>query len=801
MLSTQEFLETVVTGDQGFFLLAIGDNETNWKELWFQWPGDISEIVSTAEALKEETNVYFSTYLFNTRSTAKEHVLPTRTIQADLDDADVNNLPVLPTVLVQTSSGRHQGYWLLKEAVDLEVHEIISRKLTYAIPGCDHSGWPLGRKVRIANTYNYKYPEGRQAVTIIAAAQTRAYDAAGLELLPDAPSPVHEHIDNDFLAGPNTIDIGPLNLLETIKDKIPLEVYNGYDSIASDRSIALWKLMCAAFRAGLTREQTYWLARSSANNKFSGLRYNGDRELAKDVLRAESLVTSGIVDSRDIIAQARKIPGSNHDKRQHIYETVAELMDLQGRFLCTPEDNNYFIRADVGRPILMSERAEYLLLLLDMEFGLNPTEPETKYVAAALCNKARTSPNMAQTAALSYYDKEANVLFLHTGRKDVIRITKNAISTVSDGAFDLLFPWANSFQPFKPNFAPLDKPWEELLFGDTASNVIEMPKAEALALLRVWLLFLFFRSEAVARPILAFFGQPGSGKSTAFRKLYAFLYGKNRSLGAVTTAEDFDYAVASEPLVVLDNVDTWERWLPDRLALAASTSDIIKRKLYTDFDTVTLKRQAILAVTAHNPKFGREDVTDRLLILNLKRLEHFVAEGQIVSEITKLRPQIYGAIIHDIQLVLAQEEPEHHDLPQIRVEDFARLGYKIACALGIAEQFKSAIAHIRQEQKSFILTEEVTLVEAILKLIKSDEKRDNTDFRSAGQLWILLENLSSDEKLFKEQYRNAPSLGKKLWALYDSLKSVMDVEFQWNPSLGARVWRFKNGTPKETNID
>jgi hypothetical protein len=41
VLSTEEFLTTVVTGESGYFVLAIGDNETNWKELWFQWPNDL----------------------------------------------------------------------------------------------------------------------------------------------------------------------------------------------------------------------------------------------------------------------------------------------------------------------------------------------------------------------------------------------------------------------------------------------------------------------------------------------------------------------------------------------------------------------------------------------------------------------------------------------------------------------------------------------------------------------------------------------------------------------------------------
>lgn len=791
MLSTKEFLETVITGpaEGGYFLLAIGNNETNWKEIWYEWPRDIDAIVENAESLCEETNVYFSTYLFKTRSTTKDNVLPTKTIQADLDEADINNLPVPPTVLVQTSPGRHQGYWLLTDFNDLELHEILSRKLTYAIPSCDHSGWPLGRKVRIPNTYNYKYSEGRHPVRIVSYAK-RLYEAAHLELLPDAPPAASEEIDSKFLSEPTAIEIGPQELLNRIREKIPVEIYNTYNNQAQDRSIALWKLMCSAFRAGLTRDEVYWLARGSANNKFSSLRFNGDRELAKDVLRAEAVVASGITDTREMIAKARKLAGSQHDKRQHMLDIVFDMMSIQGKFIRTPESNNYYIRTDIGRPILMTERSEYLLTLLDMEFGLNPTEPETKYVAAGVCNKVRDIKLQGESAALSFYDKNMATVFLHTGRKDVIRITKNSIGTVTDGAFDLIFPWSNTQEPFKLDFGEMDKSWDEVLFGDTVNNVMGMAREDALALLRVWFLFIFLRKEAISRPILALFGAPGSGKSTTFRKVYALLYGKNKSLGAVTTPEDFDYAVSNAPLVVLDNVDSWERWLPDRLALAASTSDIDKRKLYTDFDTVTLKRQSILAVTAHDPKFGREDVTDRLLILNLKRLDSFRPETPLIYSILDNRNKLFGAIVRDLQRVLGEGEPEHHDIPQIRVEDFARVGYKIACALGIQKEFTSSINSLRGNQKSFLLEQDSILVDAIKKLIQRETKAGEYKYRSAGELWIQLEAIT-EEKLMKETYHNAPTLGKKLWNLYDSLKTTFDISVKFDTAKGSKTWQFK----------
>lgn len=172
-LSTEAFLRTVITTDTGYLCMAIGNNEQTWRELWYHWPDDIDEIIEAADTLKQDTNVYFSSHLFKARSSIKENVLPTRTIQADLDEADIDELPLEPTVMVQTSPKRHQAYWVLADEVDLETHEILSRRITYAIKNCDRSGWPLGHKVRLPNTINYKYLEGPKPVTVVAISMGR----------------------------------------------------------------------------------------------------------------------------------------------------------------------------------------------------------------------------------------------------------------------------------------------------------------------------------------------------------------------------------------------------------------------------------------------------------------------------------------------------------------------------------------------------------------------------------------------------------------------------------------------------
>lgn len=829
-MDVKDFLRTVITtppltpeqreaGDRQYFCLALGTKRgQGWWEKWFEWPDQLDVIVALAAEASEEHNVYFSTYLFSTRSSQKEYVLPTRTIQADLDEADVLTLSPVPAVLVETSAGRHQGYWLVKpeyysETVhdpvtntdtqverevpihSLEAHEILSRKLTYSIPLCDHSGWALGRKVRFPSTINHKYLEGPQQVRI-AATSLKQYALSEYELLPDVAQVIVEHFSEEFLNDPpEAYPIGPNELLHTYKSRLPHGVVQSYNVLSRDRSRTLWALLCAGFRAGMAREEVYWLGLNTPNNKFADLHHNARRELAKDVLRAEELVKSKIPDERGIILEARKLPGMVVEKRQYILAKVQEYMRASGEFVRTPDDNAYYVRHDLGRPILISPRSEYFNMVLDLQFGLNPSEGEQQYVVNGLYSWTRNLPVNGRASALSYYDADSNALLLHTGKKDVLRITANAIERTIDGSYGVVFPWQSSTEPFSPTFSASTDDWGELLFGTALHNVIGIERAEAKALLQVWLMFLLFRSSSVSRPILALFGQPGSGKSTLFRRIYTVLYGRQKSLGAVTTPDDFDHATATEPLVVLDNVDTWEKWLPDRLALAASTSDIVVRKLYTDQDTITKTRSAILGITAHNPRFGREDVADRLVLLTFERLAHFLPEGDIITDILRKRNQIWGAICLDIQRVLQQPQPNYADVPQFRVEDFARIGTWIAQALGCAEAFHSGLQVMSQGSKAFNLEEDHLIVQSIDQYVRQCARANQ--WQTVSQLWTDLVMYSSDSSAFVKTYRNAVALNKKLWSLQESLNVAYSVDWK-QEGTSSRLWRIGVSSDEST---
>lgn len=783
-MDTASFLKQVVTTPEGWFSLLIGPPDgSGWHEEWYRWPIDLDAIAARADASAQRANVYFTAHLYSQQDSHKEYALASRTIQCDLDEAVVPTINP-PTVLVETSPGRHQGYWILRDPMPTDILEPLSKQLTYSIADADRSGWSLGHKMRVPGTLNHKYASGPKQVKVISAA-AQAYK----ELKLGGKHLLETEQGEDTFTPTELENMGPRELWATVKPTLPRKVQAQYDLRSQDRSAAMWALMLSLFRTGLDRNQVFWLAKESVNNKFADNKYHADLDLSKDVLRAERALRSGgdIEDIRTKVLDARRLPGLQAEKRAYIAALVRDAMAQQGSFVSTSDGQGWYIREDTGRPILITRNSDHLNSLLELRYGLNSSEGEHRYVVAAIMSSVTERGRPGIVSALSYYDKANEMLLLHTGRREVMQIDKQGTSVVANGNLGVVFPWRSNEDSFEPD---LEEPVSlDVLFEGCFNNLLEATPAQALALAKAWLYFLFFRNDAVGRPILALFGQPGSGKSTLFRRIYTLLYGPGKAVNSVTNPDDFDYAVATDPVVVFDNVDTWAAWLPDKLALSASTSDLVKRKLYTDSDTITLKRQALVGITAHNPKFRREDIVDRLIMINLHRLQTFKPETEILNRILMQRDQIWGGIVNDLQKVLREPQPLEDEIPRFRISDFARIGVWVSRALGFETAFRDALQHNLADQTAFNLEEEDLLVDTIKQWLTLPAQTANpTRTWTSAELWTEWSLLARDPLNFSRMYRNAVQLGKKLWTLQETLGSVFKIEYELD-TRGTRIWR------------
>lgn len=790
MVQTDEFLRNVITTPEGWLLIAFGDGQS-WQQLFFKWPEEMPQAIARAESLAATYNVYFSSYLFDAHDTHKSHVLEgTRTIQADLDHADINQLPLQPTILVESSPGRYQAYWVLTEAVPLETHERLSRVVTYSITDCDHSGWPIGRKLRLPNTLNYKY-EVPKAVQVVKAGLV-PIPPEDIDTLTPAPYTPTIQADDDWVDGPHDCETFGKTILVNIKNSIPASVFNKYDIVQGDRSAYLWTLMRACFKAGLDRDQVFCVAAWTANNKWRDLTVNSERELAKDIERARKSVLNNEIDTRAEINAARQVAGIQAIKKQRITAVAMNHLVQKGQFVQTNDEQLWYIPAETGRPTLLETHSDQLRALLDAKFGLNPSETEYQYVAEELRTHTRGLPPTGINASLSHYNHQGKALYVHMGGRDIAKVTSHNVDVIPQGSDNVIFPWMAGAYPFKLDDRELPAPWCELLFGNGSLRYLEnMSEAEGIALLRVWFVFLLLRQASPSRPILALLGSAGSGKSTIFKKVYKLLYGDAKEVLSPTNQLEFDQSVANNPLVAVDNKDgPVPTWFLNALAMSAGTSDIERRKLFTDNDTFRMKRQAMVGLTAHDPRFARADVADRLLILSLARRPNseFVEEQAIYGGILQLRSRIWTAIIRDIQRILASPPPTSDEIPHTRIQDFATTGYWIAKTLGIGPTFKTVIENINGTQRTFALLEDQLLIAALDKYVLKS-KFANT-YASPGAVWTALETYSDDANEFKRTYKNSSELSRKLWALYQTLSTRYVVDNQIDNNKGTRMFLF-----------
>lgn len=1099
-METAEFLKATITGGAGHFVMAYRNHVDPWAQEWYTWPMDLNKIVERASAMKATHDVYFTSYLFTDRTATRMAALPTSTIQADLDRADISSLPVTPSILVETSPKHYHAYWLLNQQLSKLDHERLSKRMTYSIPDADHTGWAIGHRLRVANTLNHKYlnPDGSVHTYDVRVlfAPMHKYAAEDIELLPDVAPEIEALTDEDaehdpFLAaavqGKIDVGIGHLQLLESIKDRIPISVYIAEAQALApqpDRSAALWSLMCSCFNAGLSREAVYWLAYNSPNNKFKqDQRYHAELDLALDVQRAERHVKQATFDARAMIDVLRQHKGKRYATHRGIASVVRDVMHTEGEFIKTFAGDVWYLPNSTGKPMEVSTRDHGLNALLELRYGLNPTELEQSYVVENLITNTASLPETANTAILSYYDLNNNAVLLHTGHRNIMKVSAEGVTHQKNGGNNVLFTWESIFETFSPALAasPLQGQsatldWGKELFGplDTITN---MAPEEARSILKVWFMFLLFRNAAESRPILAFFGSPGclsgktpikvkrgthkareylleelygvlhqttlrlgrpidrrlctevlclhdgvisykpihdivqsgvkqtytisidkrillrptadhkfltpngyvplselhagdtvildggltrkepdakrtsfnyyretaaryhprayhhiingqdyprmpyanavieaamnnmpteafiallnsspfmiqhlkflpkgtnihhkdedtannaldnleviehddhtrlhaaqrklgysrprtatvdwivknnkpemtydiimedaehpnfvanevvvhnSGKTSIMRRIYRLLYAKRLAVSGLTSAEDYDHSSAKVPFYCIDNADSYTAWLPDKLAQSIGDIDTLRRKLYSNGQIVRMRKQALVGVTAHAPKFtvNRPDVADRLLLMNFKRVEEdrFMAEGLVYWRIDSLRDQLWGAIVHDLQAILQQGSPKPQVQTSMRVQDFAWLGEWIASGLDTTGQhldvFRKAIGNTLLSQSSLILQDDEALITSLSMYVQATGGTHGQYITSTELYQRVLDNCTETHRFqFQKAVRSSKVFGSKIFNMYHILSNLFDITYE--DGMVIRTWNIAPKPPPQ----
>lgn len=143
--------------------VAVAAKGTGWRDAVFPFDAELPARLERWMANHEGESLYFCPLPFTIKRRSKGHVRGSHFLWADIDDADPHL--VEPSILWESSPGRFQGLWRVRDWLSPEDAAQQSRDLAYYI-GADRGGWDLTQVLRIPGTRNYKYPSAPEVKLI-----------------------------------------------------------------------------------------------------------------------------------------------------------------------------------------------------------------------------------------------------------------------------------------------------------------------------------------------------------------------------------------------------------------------------------------------------------------------------------------------------------------------------------------------------------------------------------------------------------------------------------------------------------
>jgi hypothetical protein len=397
-------------------------------------------------------------------------------------------------------------------------------------------------------------------------------------------------------------------------------------------------------------------------------------------------------------------------KNAKVVELVTRALKTRGEFFHDGVRSYVFLKD--RRVLLPLDAGEQGLELALLEYGLYPNEYVTKQVIDGLRLEGLGKGCRTVVHPFSYYARQRNTLYTYDFAGGIYRVSPLGIDHVDNGSDGVLFTQNPQWKPLDLTFSGPMFDWKSWLLRGIHFSPGPLSEADQRLLFVLWVLALFFPELFPTRVILALIGEKGSGKSSLLRRLGQLLFGPKFNVTALTSKpDDFDAAITTDPFVVADNADDAPKWLPDRLAVAATGGAIKRRMYYTTNQLGEFPICASLAITSRTPNFQREDIAERLLPLNVQRIERFQPESALLSEVQEQRDAIVAAILTDVWRVLGELEREGNTTyaTTFRMADFADFILKVAPVVSTREEVHALLERVNSQQLSFAAEDEPLL--------------------------------------------------------------------------------------------
>lgn len=281
--TTVAFLKTILGEDDGYFCYSSRIKRTGEWHDHFISLSDLNDFPKQVERLSSQGDLYFCPTPLREPTIVKTSIERSWCLWADADTCEPSKFRIPPSIVVQTSEGRWQCYWALKQSIHALDAEQYNKRIAYAHAdeGCDKSGWDLTQRLRVPGSTNFKrFP-------ILQYVEIQQSDFVQYEL---SDFDVYEPVEMaDTASEPMPTDwpdTTPEDIFDQFRMSISPRAWNLFvQAPERDWSKNMWQLLLLLMDVGATNEEAFVVAKHAACNKYERDRRSDDL-LWKEILRA-----------------------------------------------------------------------------------------------------------------------------------------------------------------------------------------------------------------------------------------------------------------------------------------------------------------------------------------------------------------------------------------------------------------------------------------------------------------------------------------------------------------------------------
>ena len=201
-------------------------------------------------------------------------------------------------------------------------------------------------------------------------------------------------------------------------------------------------------------------------------------------------------------------------------------------------------------------------------------------------------------------------------------------------------------------------------------------------------------------------GVKGGGKTSSLRAIKKALFGElsDVSTGFTKSEGDAIAAITHNHFLIADNVDGMVPWLGNLMASISTGTDISMRKLYKTNELSTYRPRCFVAITSRDPlSFKRDDLADRLFMIDLERRKEFIPESELHQRICVNRSAIWAEVLPNLNKIITRiNEGGLPTSSSHRLADWARLVSVIGEALELP-RVQEGLDLLAKSRREFVL--------------------------------------------------------------------------------------------------